>query len=149
MPPDSVTAAPAASPWVPGEVLVAQRSGGPPASMVGVMHAGLALCQGGWGGQRQPDQWSLVHIGSGICFFRLVGAEEEVTRFATLIAGAGDWTLFDVWGGWQQTDPDLPTKVRTMSEPFLALIAPMPDPATTETCRDRSREVIQRREGLA
>jgi hypothetical protein len=52
----------------------------------------------------------LIHVGSGGAVANFVGTVSTVMPVAHEIAECGDWTLFDMPGGWKQTDPDLMNK---------------------------------------
>lgn len=76
--------------------------------------------------------WWLVHLRSGHGICKLVGGPLEVLPVATRLAEVTDWT-FEAITGWQNTDPDLPKKIRQIwaAEPRV-----MPDDIPGEDLRD-------------
>lgn len=80
----------------------------------GYVMRGLGLGHDGWAKDRRNTEWTLTHIGSGTAVCRIVGSVATVMPVATEIAQCGDWMLFDLPDGWQQTDPELPARVQAI-----------------------------------
>ncbi len=132
--------------WTPGTFWVAMAHG--PDVRSGYVMRGLGLAHDGWATPKQNTRWSLTHIGSGSMICKMQGTVSMVMPVASKIARCGDWTLFDLPDGWQQTDPDLPTKVWAILEAWPG-VAPTVGGRSEKTSDDEARAVIAAREALA
>lgn len=96
--------------WQPARFFRAV-AGGAPVEVHGYEWRGLAMWHTGWRTPRTETRWTLTHFGSGVSIARFTGNIAAVMPVAGEIALCGDWTLFDLPGGWRQSDPELPAKV--------------------------------------
>ena len=100
--------------WTPATFWTAMSHG--PDLRSGYTLLGLGLHHDGRAPRRQNTHWTLTHIGSGAAVCRMQGTVAMVMPVAADMARCGDWTLFDLPDGWQQTDPDLLPKVTAILE---------------------------------
>jgi hypothetical protein len=68
--------------------------------------------------------WSLTHLNSGLAVHWMKGKLRFVSPVAAEYAELTDWTLFTLFDGWKQTDPDLKGKVRALRKKHGAMILP-------------------------
>ena len=73
----------------------------------------IAQCPRG----RRPPFWLLIHLNSGHVICQISGVVAKAFPIAAEIAECTDWG-FSGLDGWNNTDPDLPSKVRIFAERY-------------------------------
>ena len=66
---------------------------------------------------RRPPFWLLIHLNSGHVICQISGVVAKAFPIAAEIAECTDWG-FSGLDGWNNTDPDLPSKVRNFAERY-------------------------------
>ena len=66
---------------------------------------------------RRPPFWLLIHLNSGHVICQISGVVAKAFPIAAEIAECTDWG-FSGLDGWNNTDPDLPSKVRIFAERY-------------------------------
>ena len=66
---------------------------------------------------RRPPIWLLIHLNSGHVICQISGVVAKAFPIAAEIAECTDWG-FSGLDGWNNTDPDLPSKVRNFAEKY-------------------------------
>jgi hypothetical protein len=107
--------------WKPETIHVAVRRHGQDSvrTYEGYTYRGLGLFVEK---HEEVPMWSLTHLNSGHAIHWMKGRLRNVFPAAAEYAELTDWTLFTLINGWQQTDPDLKTKVRALRDKHGAMI---------------------------
>ena len=129
--------------WAPSGFFIATTIG--PLTVQGYVWRGLGLHNSGWGAPRTKTKWTLTHLGSGALLGKFTGDVSAVFPIAAKIAQCGDFTLFDLPDGWQQTDPALREKVAEIMAAHPEVLSWGQKGA--KITDDNARAVIAAREG--
>jgi hypothetical protein len=93
---------------------------GGPDKVSGAVYRGLGMrmqIKGSPKGRRPPT-FAVWHLGTGHRVRNITAVEELASQIATELAELTDWEAFDSLLGWQNTDPDLPNKVRSVDAKY-------------------------------